>query len=93
MLTLVGSGGVAVGATTPTESLWIKVVGILCGLIVALMGLTFTTLMAHVVGHGEASDKKIEKQIKKQAQYCGLKMQTMSEKIDKIHDHICGKSE
>ena len=93
MLTLLGTGTMAVGGTAPTDSVWIKIVAVLCGLIVLLMGVTFTTLIAHLVSHSkqrEEIETIVDDHIEKQAELCSL---TMGKKIDKIYKHVCGGQE
>jgi len=100
---LFGIAGVTtmvVGVTAPTDSTWIKVVGVLCGLVVALMAATFTTLVTHLVNHGKDRDKDrdrfedlVDDRIERRAEICGLEEQNMKEKVDKIYRKICGKKE
>ncbi len=93
VLTLLGTGTMAVGAAAPTDSVWIKIVAVLCGLIVLLMGITFTTLIAHLVSHSkqrEEIETIVDEHIEKQAKLCSLEI---GRKIDKIYKHVCGGQE
>ncbi len=94
LLAFVGITTMVVGGTAPTESMWVKVVGILCGLVAVLMAATFTTLVTHLVNHGKDRDKLedlVDDRIKRQAEVCGLKEQNLHEKVDKIYRKVCGK--
>jgi len=96
---LFGIAGVTtmvVGVTAPTDSTWIKVVGVLCGLLVALMAATFTTLVTHLVNHGKDRDRfedLVDDRIERQVEVCGLKEQNLHEKVDKIYRRVCGKKD
>ena len=88
-LAVIGTGTIGIGATAPIDSAWIKVVVVLCGLITLMIGVMFTTLIHHLVRHGKEAEEIADNRIDTQSRLCTLKMNNMSEKIDKIYRHVC----
>ena len=89
VLAVLGIGTMAVGATAPTDSMWVKVVVVLCGLITAMIGVMFTTLIHHLIRHGREAEEIADDRVDRQSQFCGLKMKNIEDKVNKIYRHIC----
>ena len=95
-LAITGMGTMGVGATAPTDSMWIKVVVVLCGLVTLMIGVMFTTLINHLVRHGKEAEEIADDRIDRQSRLCVLKMKNLEdktenidEKVDKIYRHVC----
>jgi len=100
ILAATGIGTMAVGATAPTDTVWVKVVVVLCGLVTLMVGIMFTTLINHLVRHGKEAEEIADDRVDRQSQLCVLKMKNLEDKtenidkkVDKIYRHVCPAEE